>query len=612
MKKSIFYATSLLFLLVLLGSGCKDDPTDPMEIDDLTSFRDVVDEGGGFADPVQERMTSDPEVYSEDRDGVIWECTTETVSVKEGAGGDSGFPLFSPNSNVIYPGNMLQGKSLDQATPDIIAVKRAGGTISTDVADGNIQSSFSVDEIKKSTVTDAINNIIAGSTGVLPANFSLTVKNIQSREQFALELGLDVNSTFVDVESKLNYESNSSKNTFMVNLSQSFYTMSFDIPNSLDELFDPSVTPEDLARYIGPNNPATYISDVTYGRIFYMLISSSSSRTEIDAAINASFNGVTTDVDANVETNYMSSLKNLTVNVFAYGGESSTSFLTIDVGGDLGKLAELLGKSSIIEAGKPISYVVRSVYNNQIVSTQLATQYDVTNCKPGGANGAPPYTEHWAGEVVSRMGPVGAAFNTYGTEFILISKEGDEYMVSNTGSLEGPFPIDDLGTEPCPFDGIGAACNIDGNQNGEYFLQIFDQTGTQYSYLNPSSGNYLSVRPISDLALGDNPFQAVGIGAVAFNYKDALGPAGRYVFNKQGDKYAHYKNNPNEFGNTYDLYQWGPDGSITQYFSNIGAAIGFFIGNDRYFLLFNDLGTQYIYYGDLNGNGTEVIGPFDL
>ena len=84
------------------------------------------------------------------------------------------------------------------------------------------------------------------------------------------------------------------------------------------------------------------------------------------------------------------------------------------------------------------------------------------------------------------------------------------------------------------------------------------------------------------------------------------------MFNKQGDKYVHYANNPNSFGNTHDLYDWGPDGSITQHFSNVGAAIGFFIGNLRYFILFNDLGTQYIYYGNLNGNGTEVIGPFDL
>lgn len=607
MKKSIIHSISLLIILSISFSNCKKEE----EIKDMGSFRSVIDEGGGFDQPMMSEEATVSEVYSEDRDGVTWECTTETVSIQDGAGGNEGFPLFSPNSNVIYPGNMLQGSTLDQGTPDIIAVERAGGTISTDVVDGNIQSSDYVDQISKSGVTEAINNIIAGSTGVVPANFSLVIKNIQSREQFALSLGVDVNSTFVDLESKLNYSSVSEKNTFLVNLNQSYYTMSFDIPTSLDGLFAPTVTPEDLARYVGPNNPATYISDVTYGRIFYMMVSSSSSVTEMDAAINASFNGVATDVDAEIETSYLNELEELTITVFAYGGDANTSLLTVGTT-DLGELASLLAESSNIQSGKPISYVVRSVYNNQIVSTQLATTYDVTNCEPSGADGAPPYTEHWTGNVISQMGPVGAAFNTYGTEFILINKEGTQFMKSNTGTLEGPFSINELGTEPCPFTSIGAACNIDGNQNGEYFLQVFDGSGTQYSYLNPSSGNWLSVSPISQLALGDNPFQAVGIGAVAFNFKDDLGPAGRYVFNKTGDKYSHYRNNPNEFGSTHDLYDWGPDGSVTQHFDRIGAAIGFFIGNDRYFLLFNDLGTQYIYYGNLNGNGTEVIGPFDL
>ncbi|MEL6864316.1 MAG: thiol-activated cytolysin family protein [Bacteroidota bacterium] len=606
MEKIAIKMLFLAVLCVLIIPACnKDNP------EDLTSFRKVIDNGGNFEDPMMSEVTEVSEVYTEEVDGVNWECTTETVSIQEGAGGNEGFSLFSPNASVIYPGNMLQGKSLNQGTPDIIAVERAGGTISTDVVDGNIQSSFDVSSVSKGEVTVAVNNIIAGSTGIVPANFSLVVKNIQSREQFALELGLEVNSTFTDLEARLNYSSVSEKNTFIVNLNQSFYTMSFDIPTSLDDLFDPSVTPEDLARYVGPDNPATYISDVTYGRVFYMLVSSTSSVTEMDAAINASFNGVATDVEADVEASYLSELDELTITVFAYGGDANTSLLTVGTT-DLEDLVKLLAESSRIESGKPISYVVRSVYDNQIVSTQLATTYDVTNCTPTGADGAPPYTEHWTGNVISAMGPVGAAFNTYGTEFILINRAGDQFMRSNVGSLEGPFPIDELGTEPCPFNSIGAACNIDGNQNGEYYLQVFDGSGTQYSYLNPSSGNWLSVRPISDLALGDNPFGAVGIGAVAFRHKDSYGPASRYMFNKIGDRYVRYDNNPNSFDSPQDLYYWGVNGSVTAHFDGVGAAIGFYIGNLRFYILFNDLGTQYVYSGNLNGNGTEVIGPFDL
>lgn len=592
-------------LLFLFTTSCKKN-----KMEELNTFRAVIDNGGGFSDPSENEETTFVGSYEEMIDGTTWECTTETVSIQDGAGGNEGFPLFSPNASVIYPGNLLQGNSLSDATPKIISVDRASGKISTDVVDGNIQPSFEVLEVTKSEVSIAVNNIIAGSTGIVPANFNLKIRNIQSREQFALELGVDVNSTFVDLESKLGYESDVSKNTFMVNLNQSFYTMSFDIPTSLDDLFAPSVTPDDLARYVGPGNPAAYISDVTYGRIYYMLVESTSSVTEMDAAINGSFNGIATQVDAEIETNYLSELDDLNITVFAYGGLSSTALLTVGTT-DLSELATLLAEGSNIGSGKPISYVVRSVYDNQIVSTQLASSYDVTNCVPTGADGAPPYTEHWTGNVISSFGPVGAAYNSYGTEFILINKAGNQFLRSNTGSLEGPFPIDELGNEACPFSAIGAAANIEGNQYGDLTMMAFDQSGTQFAYLLGGE-NWTSPEPISNLANGSGPFNLVGIGAIAFNDKDPMGPSGRYFFNKEGTKYSYYKNNPQDFGNTHDLYEWGPDYSVTSKIPDVGAAIGFYIGNDRFFIMFNELGTKYVVYGNLQGNGTEVIGPFDL
>lgn len=596
----------ILVLIFTMAQSCKKQES----ITEPVTFRAVIDEGGGFQDPSQSEETTVQDVYTEDRDGSTWECTTETVSIQKGAGGNEGFSLFSPNASVIYPGNMLQGASLSDATPKIIAVDRAGGVISTDVVDGNIQSSFEVDEVSKGAVTDAINNIIAGSTGIVPANFDISIRNIQSREQFALELGLDVNTTFVDLESKLNYSSDVSKNTFIVNLNQSFYTMSFDIPTSLDDLFAPSVTPDDLSRYVGPNNPACYISDVTYGRIYYMLVQSTSSVTEMNAAINASFNGIANSVEGSIETDYLSSLSDLSINVFAYGGLASSSLLTVGTT-NLGELATLLSESSNIGSGKPISYVVRSVYDNQIVSTQLASQYDITECKPVGADGAPPYTEHWTGNVVSAMGPVGAAYAKGGTEFILINKAGNQYMRSRTGVLEGPFSIDVLGTEPCPFpNGVGAACNIDGNLTEDGWIQIFDASGTQYTYLRPS-GTWSNVQPISDLANGSGPFNLVGIGAVAFRHKSSEGPASRYMFNKEGDKYSRYDNNPNSFGSVYNTWQWGPDYSLP--FDKIGAGIGFIIGDDTFYILFDESGIKYTIYGNVHGTGvSDVLGPFDL
>jgi thiol-activated cytolysin len=606
MKKSLSILLTIIFMLAIVSSCNKEEEVIP---EDPDTFEAIITSGGGFADPNESKEVLDQTTYEELIDGTTWTCTTETLSIEDGAGGNDGFPLFSPNASVVYPGNLLQGNSLNSASPNLIAVGRAGGTISTDVADGNIQSTFEVNEISKSEVINAINNIINSSTGVVPANFTFRYENVQSREQFALSAGVDVNTTFTDLEANISFSSDKDYNRYFVSLNQSYYTMSFDIPTSLDDLFAPSVTPEELAKYVGPGNPATYISDVTYGRIYYMLIESTSSITTMDAAIAASFNSIGTSVDANVEVDYLEELDELKIQVYAFGGEATSSLQTIGET-NLNNLVDLLAESSQIGTGKPISYVVRSVYDNQIVSTQLATQYDVTTCTPSGPNGAPPYTEHWTGNVISKMGPVGAAYNTYGSEFVLINKDGTQYMRSNVGELEGPFPIDQLGTEPCPLNGVGAACNLDGNQNGDFYLIAFDLSGTKFSYMNPS-GSWGQIQDITNLADGSCPFNLAGIGAMAFRHKDPLGPSSRYMFNKPGDKYTYYLNNPQSFPDVWNTWQWGPDYSLQ--FDNIGAAIGFYIGDDQFFIHFNEFGTKYTVYGNVYGTGvTGVLGPFDL
>lgn len=615
MKKFAFRILSIAMALLVFSTSCKKEKITTPDME-LTTFQAVIDNAGPMPDPAESENSETLGTTTEMIDGQNWTCTTEQQSIETAGGGNEGFPLFSPNSDVIYPGNLLQGSSLNQGTPKIIAVERAGGTISTDVLDGNIEPDVTVDEIKKSTVTNALNQIIDGSTGVVPANFYMKVKNIQSREQLALELGVDVNSSFVDIESKLGYSSDTQKNTFMVNLNQTFYTMSYDIPTSLDQIFAPSVTPDDLARYVGPGNPATYISSVTYGRIFYMLVESTSSRTEMDAAINASFNGVTTDVDVDMKTDYVAELDELSITVFAYGGEASSSLMTVGET-QLDELAALLAEGSDIRTGKPISYVVRSVYDNQIVATQLATTYDVTECVVSGAGSPPPYTEHWTGEVVSKMGPVGAAFKTGGsdTEFILISEEGTQFMRSDLGTLEGPYDIDQLFDSPIPMETIGAARRINGyNQPHPYRFQFYDKSGFQNVLYNPFTDSWGSVNTGATV-----PFDAVGIGAMTYKSTTA---SDMYYFNRDGDKWAFYiSNTPSD---SRDLWKWGEGVGSTQsdpiLTFNVGAATSFTsTAGNILDILFDKGGTRYIVYGngfgtvtDDNVNGVGAIGPFDL
>lgn len=601
MKKYI-----LIFFASLVFITCKKEE---VPITDTTTFEAVFESGGTFLTVTQSEEVIEESNSTQLVNDVEFNCVTQTLSVQDGTGGQSGFPLFSPNSSVVYPGNLLQGKSLNQATPDVIAVKRAGGTISIDVVDGNIQSSFTVDEIKKSTVSTASNNIIASSTGVVPANFDFSYDFISSKREMALKMRADYESKFTEIEGSLDFSTEQDYNRMLIQLNQSFYTMSFDIPTSLDELFAPEVTPDDLARYTGPNNPATYISDVTYGRIYYMLLESTSSKTEMNTRVEGSFNGVVTSGSGEVEYDELSQLENLKIKVFAFGGDAGTTIQTITAS-SLASIVDLLAESTDITTGKPISYVVRSVYDNQIVSVQLNTQYDVTQCTPSLTVGAPPYTAHWAG-LSSTFGPIGAAFTLKETEFILINKAGDQYMISDVDKLEGPFSIDELGDGPCPFDEIGAACNLSGNDWEQATIMLFNKAGTKFTYML-DNGRWLEIENLEDLAYGTCPFNLVGIGAMSFVYKDPNGPSTRLMFNKDGNLITTYNNNPQNFSSTYTLDQYAGEDSFPDEMVDVGASIGFDIGDDHFTILFDKAGRSYTIRGNVNGQGVEFIGPFPI
>ena len=133
-----------------------------------------------------------------------------------------------------------------------------------------------------------INDIIADNSGVLPAAFTYQSAQVQSREQMALRMGVNVSTLTTDVRARLSINTDTSYSSFLVELNQRYYTMAVDMPTSTGALFAESVSPGDLARYVTPDNPATYISSATYGRRFYLLIESTESASEMQASIRAS------------------------------------------------------------------------------------------------------------------------------------------------------------------------------------------------------------------------------------------------------------------------------------------------------------------------------------
>jgi len=618
-----FRVQSLIFLSVIfsliLFSSCSDNGTSGNTDKEMT-FEEVIKNGAEF-EQIPENRTVDTlsvgEPENKDREtadnGSLvterWICTTSTMSVLDGNGQ---FPLFNTNADVIYPGNLLQGKTLSNATPSPIVVERAGGTISYDLNNGNLSSTFTVDRVSKSTIQNAMNNIIASAGEVVPANFRLEIQEVQSENQLALEMGLNVSTFTTKVKSNMSFSTERSYNRFLVKLTQSYYTMSFDLPTRLDQLFDESVTPEELAVYVQADNPATFISSVTYGRIFYMLVESTSSSQEMTAKLDASYGAFRNSVDGNVDVNSFQELNNVKIKVIAYGGDAAGTF---ELAGEatIQNIANKLAESTDIRAGLPLSYVVRSVERpDKIVGTKIATEFDVVNCDLKGI--LPP--QGYRSLVDLFDDGIGAMIHISNSNVVIYNKAGTQYAWynGNSGDVLGIFEIDDpdgpMGVTS--FNSIGAGTRFLDNR-----LYIFDQDGLRNEFMNYNSadftGNTLPLGPIGQydkegdankVALvndiygdsGNFQFANRGFGAVT-----RVGSETMAYFTKDGNEYALYnRTGSGTWGNPLEATTWYNNNANvggSKLFDRVGAAtpITFGGGSGRW-LLVNEKGDEIMEY----------------
>ncbi len=624
-------AMSLLFIILILACSKDDSVPDPV-IDPPNggenTFSEVIALGADFESFPQSRTEdvlseSEPENedYEEEEAGETvekrWVCTRKTLSVLDGNGQ---FPLFDTNADVIYPGALLQGKTLRNATPSPIVVKRAGGTVSYNLNNGNLNSSFMVDEVKKSSIQNGMNTIIAGAGDVVPANFQLDIVQIESESQLAIEMGLDVQTFTTKVSADLSFSTEKTFNRTLVKLNQSYYTMSFDLPTSLDEIFDPGVTPQDLATYVQQDNAATFISSVTYGRIFYMLVESTSSRQEMSAKLNVAYGAFKNKVEGELGVSAMEELNDLKIKVIAYGGDAAGTF---QLAGEtnISDIANKLAESTDVRAGLPLSYVVRSVERpDQIVGTKLATEYDVVNCVLKGIlppQGLQSLVDIFKGDADG--GGIGAMAHIADSNILVFNKEGTKYAWynGNSGAVKAIFDIKEANSPLgiVPLDHVGAAIQLSDNR-----IYLFDKTGllnSRLAYTKSDTANATNgdapTTPIGTYTTGGDAGDSIFLVNSAFGDSGNFQFAGRgfeagarvgdstfALFAKPGDEYALYSTNNNGvWQNPLAATTWFDeiDNISGTLFEKVGAAafIEFGGSSGRWYLV-NDTGDQIMEY----------------
>ena len=376
---------ALMLCVVTWGGGCSNSD-DPVVIEDR-DFDAVLNATGGFEDVVEvnEVAVEDPVLDSVNSQDYF--CTTTHYDINHMP---DDYPLYNPNSGVLFPGNLLQGATLDQNTPESVVVARGPGDVTMTILNGSPSVTRHVDEVTLASMMQAQNEIIATAVDTVPARFTFISEEVHSKDQLAMYLDVEVGNFVQQFGASLDVNWSESYNRFVVKLNQSFFDMVFTPPNQTADFFGPNVTAADLARFTGPGNPPCYISQVTYGRIFYLVIESTSSVLDIRTAIRYSCDAAVANVAMQAGAQYIGELENVNIRAFALGGDAAMSIMAIT--SDFNELKDYLARGGGIRTGAPISYVVCDVANpSRVVNMAIAANFDVVNCIPVGESYENPF-----------------------------------------------------------------------------------------------------------------------------------------------------------------------------------------------------------------------------
>lgn len=363
------------------NAGKGDTNQDPELLDLIEGY--PVGEPSPPVDPVAEiESETQEEIRGDSRFTCVYRRYSGTEHIHE-------LTAFDPQADALWPGSLVQGKSLELGMLTPIGLPRAKGTLTmtnVNVSGGSGDQprlSRTVESPSHATVQEAIQDLLDNPSANLNfgARVAYTMESAHSFEEAAFKLGLNVKWMNGEVKSKFDHSSWGEQTNLVVKLTQSYYTVSFAPPASPTEFFAPSVTAADAARYMGKDNPPLYVSSVVYGRTLLMRVESSASESELRAALEASFEVSAADVETNLDVHHKSVLNSSRFTVFSLGGKAS-DVLQVASNGATAIPAYLQGGAEFSPSspGAPISYTLRSLQNNEAVKVALSTDYTIPEC----------------------------------------------------------------------------------------------------------------------------------------------------------------------------------------------------------------------------------------
>jgi Thiol-activated cytolysin len=301
-------------------------------------------------------------------------CSTKTY---EWAPGREESLLMDPTAEVITEGQLIRAESITEGayTPIIVPRRPVCISLSLSNINGAVKDTI-FDPAKRSSALEARQRLLSRQLkGNAPARVTKQIEKIYSYEQCKVAVGANYSGFSFDVAASFGYANTRIKSRYLVKFFQEYYSISIDLPAKPSDFF--KEVPN--ASLLGSYSPV-YVSNIKYGRVLLFLLESEKSESEMNASIEASFNGFAASGGFNAEYHLKRVMENCSMKLFVVGG-SAPDAVGIQKPADVENYIKQGANFSNESPGVPIAYTLRFLKDNSVAKIIMNSKYTVRQCE---------------------------------------------------------------------------------------------------------------------------------------------------------------------------------------------------------------------------------------
>lgn len=291
-----------------------------------------------------------------------------------------GVIALQPDSASLWPGAVIRGDEALAGDLVEIGVARGPLVFSVSLENAVADPAAQLDDPSLSTFRTARNAILQGGLdGSVPANIAYRTVAISNESQLEFQLQAGVGWTGgAKLQGLFSFDESSFSNRFLVDFTQSYYTVDMDVPSRPAEMFAQGTTVDDLSPHMDADSPPMYVQSIVYGRRVLFGIETNASFETISAAIGLALND---QLDLDIGLEAKAALSASKVTALLLGGNGGDAAVAVAGPAAMVDYLENGGEFSADSPGAPISY--RLAYlDNVPAKFAFRAEYATVVCEP--------------------------------------------------------------------------------------------------------------------------------------------------------------------------------------------------------------------------------------